>query len=154
MQRTKVGHKNQGEAMKWFGKGRAKEAQRVKGIELGTKIIHMQFELGGQLAEFYDRCHTHYALGYCFGVYQASLEVVYTDSLKDSDYDAHIREGFCKAFLSEKVGSHNFDQIRRHIDNPECMTGRGNGASEYINIYKGTVDRPYELAQFLLSGMY
>ncbi len=138
--------------MKWFTRGKSIEKERLKGIELGTKIIHMQFQLGGCLPEFYSRSHSYYSLGYCFGVYQAGLEIVKTGDISGAEYDAHIRQGFAATFLSERVGNENFDGIRRHIYQAECNAGREDGISEYVTIYKNNSERPYALAQFLLSG--
>lgn len=140
--------------MSWFRKGDSIEKSRVQGIELGTSIIHMQFRLGGALKEFYSRSHTYYALGYCFGVYQASLEVAKSGKVTAEEYDTHIRQGFAAAFLSERMGNENFERIRGCIQQNECLSGRVDGAQEYLDIYQRKAERPYALAQFLLSGVY
>ena len=140
--------------MGWFSKAKSEEKSRVESIELGTRIIHMQFELGGALKEFYARSHTYYALGYCFGVYQAAIEVAKNGKVSAEEYDAHIRQGFAAAFLSERMGNENFSRIRNHIQHAECLAGRVDGAQEYLDIYQKKEERPYALAQFLLSGVY
>ena len=140
--------------MSWFRKGKSEEKSRIEGIELGTRIIHMQFELGGALKEFYARSHTYYALGYCFGVYQAALDIVKKGNVSGEEYDAHIRQGFAAAFLSDRTGNENFNAIRNHIEHAECLAGRLDGTQEYLDIYQRKETRPYALAQFLLSGVY
>lgn len=140
--------------MKWFSKGKSTEKDRLKGLELGTQIIQMQFQLGGGLPEFYSRSHSQYALGYYFGVYQAALEIANPGDISSEEYDVHIREGFSAAFHSERMGNENYKMIRNYIEQAECLAGRSDGAQEYLDIYQRKSDRPYALAQFLLSGVY
>ena len=138
--------------MSLFSKKKPPQNPLETGMQLGVEIIDMQLRLAANSKDFYDRLHTDYALGYCFGIYQAALEVVEKGSISAETYNKYIRTGFIRTFANENIGTRNFDYIRQRIQQPDCAVGRNDGAAEYVEFYNKKTTRGYALVQFLLSG--
>lgn len=135
--------------MGWFGKKKFSEPARKAALARACKIITMQIQVSSGASEVYEKLHTYFALGYCFGVLQASIESLTQDNLSETEYATHISEGLGVVFESPEHGQRQYAVSRKYLEVEEFKAGQVEGATEYINILNGKSERPYELAMFL-----
>lgn len=138
--------------MGWFTPKRFKEKDRIKALEAATIISMIQIEIGAHGKAMYEKMHTYYALGYLFGLYQASLETIPSTELTQEDYTSHISQGFEKAYLTAKYGREMFDTASKHSGHPQFRTGVVDGAKDYVGTLNDKGYKPTLLAEFLLHS--
>ena len=138
--------------MSWFAPKRFKEKDRMNALASATDIALIQIQIGAHGEALYEKMHTYYAMGYLFGLFQASLESITAKELTQEDYTSHISQGFEKAYVTAKYGREIFATAHKHSAHPQFRSGQVDGAQDYVGTLNEKDFKPTCLAEFLINS--
>lgn len=129
-----------------------KKDERKAALDKACKLLAMQIQVSAGVEDFFKKTHTHWSLGYCFGMLQASLEVAEPNAkLSEEDYRSHVGAGLDIVYGDDKRVMKYYETSRRSFNDPAFHDGRLAGSNEYVEVLNKKGDRAYELAKYLMS---
>ena len=130
-------------------KKRTRQTALNEACQLLTKQIHSASEID----QFFEKAHNKWALGYCFGMLQASLESSdISAKLTDSDYQDFISTGLGAVYANEIQGLLQYRIGLSSMNNTDFHDGLLVGATEYVQVVNAKGNIACGLSRYLISA--
>lgn len=136
----------------WPFRARKRKARQLA-LDKACRLLTNQIQGSAAIDQFFEKSHNLWALGYCFGMLQASLEVADPEAkLSDSEYRSHIGAGLGLVYANEAFGVVQYHVGLSSMDNDQFHAGRIAGATEYVQVLNAKGDQAHELLRYLKTA--
>lgn len=127
-----------------------KRKVRQAALEQACKLITTQVHAASDIDNFFRKSKNLWALGYCFGVLQASLEAAGTKAkLHERDYQSHISIGLGRVYAQENLAPLFYRVGLSSMGIDQFHEGRVAGATELIQVLNTKSDQAHGLLHYL-----
>lgn len=131
-----------------------KSKARKLAMDKACALISSQIQAASGIDGFFEKSQNLWALGYSFGMLQASLEA---DDLKtnftQSEYREHIGTGLGIVYANDALGVVYFHVGLSSMGNDQFESGQYAGGSEYLRVIQDNAEAR-ELHRYLKTAKF
>ncbi|HGO9799612.1 TPA: hypothetical protein ACLEB8_004800 [Pseudomonas aeruginosa] len=126
---------------------------RQASLEHACRLITKQMHAASGIDDFFNKSKNLWALGYCFGMLQASLETADAEAkLQDSDYQVHVSSGLGRVYAEENLGLLFYRVGVSSMRLDQFHQGRIAGATEFVQVLNVKGDQAHGLLHYLRAA--
>lgn len=127
-----------------------KAKSRTASLDRACMVLCAQMQNASGVDEFMKKAKNLWALGYCFGMLQASLETVDPEAKLDKlDYQKHVGAGLGRVYADEALARLYFEVGVSSMRIEQFHEGRIAGATEYLKLHNEKSVQASGLTQYL-----
>lgn len=130
-----------------------KRKVRQAALEQACKLITTQIHAASGIDDFFKKSKNLWALGYCFGMLQASLEAADTEAkLYELDYQSHISTGLGRVYAEENLALLFYRVGLSSMGIDRFHEGFVAGATELVQVLNTKSDQAHGLLHYLRAA--